>query len=67
MEILVAIIVGFSQFACTAAVFVSLVAPERAPETVTKIPLIWRLTGLLCVSILAGIVIQLAGVSHRLN
>ena len=67
VEILVAIVVGLCQFALTTAVFVSLVAPERTPFNLEKVPLFWRLACLLCVSIVAGIIIRLAGVLHRLN
>ena len=67
MEMLVAIAVGLIQMAFTAAVFVSIVLPERAPKMVQGVPLGWRLFTLFCVSTVAGIIIQLAGVSYRFH
>ena len=67
MEILVAIGVGFLQLGATGAIFISFAAPERAPFGLGEIPAGWRLIVLFCVSILSGIVIQLAGVYHRLH
>lgn len=67
VEILVAIVVGLIQMTFAGAVFVSMVLPERAPQVLKGVPLGWRLLTLLCVSILCGIIIQLAGVSYRFH
>ena len=67
VEILVAIAVGFIQLGATGAIFISFAVPEKAPLKLANLPAGWRLVLLFSVSILSGIVIQLAGVSHRLH
>lgn len=65
LEIVLVSMVGLAEVAFAAAVFVSVAAPERAPERVLKIPLLWRLFCLLLYSVLCGAVVQLVGVIHR--
>ena len=67
VEMFVAIGVGLVQMAFTAAVFVSVISPERAPKVVQGVPLGWRLFTLLCLSVVSGFIIQLAGVSYRFH
>jgi hypothetical protein len=50
-----------SELGLAGAVYVSVAAPERAPWHLEKIPLVWRLLGLLAWSVVAGVVLQFAG------
>ena len=67
VEIIVAIGVGLFQLGLTGVVLATLIAPEQSVFKVDKIPVLWRLFLLFCVSILSGIIIQVAGLSYRLN
>ncbi len=65
MAIWVAMVAALVELAVAGAIYVSVVAPERAPLGIWQVPLRWRLGLLFCLSILCGAVLQLAGVIHR--
>jgi hypothetical protein len=67
VEVLIASVVGLAELGLALMVFLSVLAPDRAPRGLAQIPLYWRLSFLLFSSVIAGAVIQLAGASHRIH
>jgi hypothetical protein len=65
VEFVFASVVAVCQLALAGLVFLSVSWPDRSPSWMLKVPLIWRLSALALCSVLAGAVIQLAGVAHR--
>lgn len=65
MAIWVATVAALIEISVAAAVYVSVVAPERAPFQVGRLPLLFRLGLLFVLSILCGATLQLMGVIHR--
>jgi hypothetical protein len=67
VEVWIASVVGLAELGLALSVFLSVLAPDRAPRGLAKMPLYWRLSFLLLSSVIAGAVIQFAGASHRIH
>ncbi len=65
MAIWLAMFAAMVELVVAASVYVSVVAPERAPLGMGRLPVVWRLVILLLLSVLCGATLQLMGVSHR--
>jgi hypothetical protein len=65
MAIWLAMFAAVVELVAAASVYVSVLAPERAPLGLGRFPLVWRLGMLLLLSVLCGATLQLMGVSHR--
>ena len=65
MAIWVALVAAAVELVVAGSVYISVVAPQRAPQWVGRTPLAWRLGLLFMLSILCGATLQLAGVIHR--
>ena len=62
-----AIAVGLIHLGFTVAILWSFIYPDKSTFKLENIPSIWRFILLFVASVLAGIIIQVAGVSYRLH